>query len=261
MKGKTVLKILGVGVLAGGLVLLMSFVHRKQAKVLCESMEIEIPGAEFLITVAEVEAMIHRADSAILSRPITYAGLRNLERRIKESPYVEDVSVYAGVNGVLKVDVTQRKPLVRIINQQNKHFFLDAKGSKMPLSPNYTPRVLVASGEIAEPPGSVHDTLSTELARDILTVAQAINQDPFWKAQIGQIYVNKEQDMELIPRVGDHRIVIGNAQGLEAKLEKLLIFYRTAMPRVGWATYKVINLKYGDQIVATRADHKQIQEQ
>lgn len=260
MKGRTLLKILGVFVLAAGLVLLMGFVHKKQAQVLCESMEIEIPGAEFLITADEIDAMIRDADSSILSRPITYARLRNLEKVIKASPYVEDVSVYAEVNGVLKVEVQQRKPLVRIINHRNQHFYLDKRGNKMPLSSNYTPRVLVASGQIQEPPDSGNDTLATSIAKEILELATFVSSNPFWKAQIGQVYVNGEQDMELIPRVGDHRIIIGDARDLEKKFEKLLIFYRTAMPRVGWATYDVINLKYGNQIVATRADYKKTQQ-
>ncbi|HEY9561379.1 MAG TPA: cell division protein FtsQ, partial [Anseongella sp.] len=82
--------------------------------------------------------------------------------------------------------------------------------------------------------------------------ARFIREDKFWNAQIGQVYVNSGQEIELIPRIGDHRILIGNVRDLPAKMEKLLIFYQRAMPRVGWDTYKVINLKYGNQIVASR---------
>ena len=252
MKGKALFKVLGAILLTGGLVVLMGFVHKKQAKVMCKSMEIVIPGDKFLITKEEIKDLVSMADSSILWYPISYARLRSLEKTIRESPYVKDASVYTDVNGVLKIEIAQREPLVRIINEHSIHFYVDASGHKMPLSANYTPRVLVVSGHIPESSRVGGDTLETRVAGDILTLARFINKDEFWKAQIGQVYVNSEKEMELIPRVGDHRILIGTVANLEEKLEKLLIFYRKAMPRVGWDTYKVINLKYENQIVATR---------
>ncbi|HEY9560060.1 MAG TPA: hypothetical protein VIR29_04620, partial [Anseongella sp.] len=161
MTGNIILKGGGILVMAVGLAVLMGFVHRKQAKVMCKSLDIVIPGGHYLITRDEVRALVDKADSTVLWHPINYAGLRNLEKAILKSPYVEDVSVYAGVNGVLKVEVSQRQPLVRIINERNHHFYLDGEGHKMPLSSNYTPRVLVASGHIDEPFHAGKDSLET----------------------------------------------------------------------------------------------------
>lgn len=252
MKGKTIFKISGVIILAASLVTLMGFMHKKQSKVMCKSMDIEISGERLLIMKDDIKHMVHQADSAILWYPISYARLRSLEKAILRSPYVENASVYADVDGILKIEITQRKPLVRIINRQNAHFYMDENGYKIPLSSNYTPKVLVATGYIPEPFGPGADTVQSELAKDILRLASFIEGNEFWKAQIGQVYVNEEKEMELIPRVGDHRILIGDAGGLEEKMSKLLIFYRKAMPRVGWDTYKTINVKYANQIIGVR---------
>src|SRR3546814_397990 len=130
MTGNIILKGGGILVMAVGLAVLMGFVHRKQAKVMCKSLDIVIPGGHYLITRDEVRALVDKADSTVLWHPINYAGLRNLEKAILKSPYVEDVSVYAGVNGVLKVEVSQRQPLVRIINERNHHFYLDGEDRK-----------------------------------------------------------------------------------------------------------------------------------
>src|SRR3546814_14882636 len=78
----------------------------------------------------------------------------------------------------------------------------------MPHSANYTPRVLVASGHIDEPFHAGKDSLETGLGNDILKLARFIREDKFWNAQIGQVYVNSGQEIELIPRIGDHRILI-----------------------------------------------------
>jgi cell division protein FtsQ len=64
------------------------------------------------------------------------------------------------------------------------------------------------------------------------------------------VYVDK--DLELIPRVGNHTIILGNVSDLQEKFNKLMIFYKEAMPKVGWNKYKTLNLKYKNQIVCKK---------
>lgn len=64
------------------------------------------------------------------------------------------------------------------------------------------------------------------------------------------MFPNKE--VELIPRVGRFRIVLGSLDDFEEKLNKLRLFYDQAIPKVGWDKYSVIDLKYKNQIVCTK---------
>ncbi|HEY4197539.1 MAG TPA: cell division protein FtsQ, partial [Mucilaginibacter sp.] len=84
-----------------------------------------------------------------------------------------------------------------------------------------------------------------------------IRKDSLWDAQIAQVYVDQNHEIELIPRVGNQRILIGNADSLDIKFHNLLAFYKQALPQVGWDAYKLINIKYSNQIVGvknTKAD-------
>ena len=67
-----------------------------------------------------------------------------------------------------------------------------------------------------------------------------------------QIFVHPDNEVELIPRVGNHRIMLGTFEGFEEKLDKLQLFYEQAIPKVGWEKYSIINLKYKNQIVCTK---------
>ena len=67
------------------------------------------------------------------------------------------------------------------------------------------------------------------------------------------MYVNAEQDIELVPRVGTQRIVLGDADSIERKFRKLELFYKQIVPRVGWDAYKTVNLKFANQIVCEKA--------
>ena len=61
-----------------------------------------------------------------------------------------------------------------------------------------------------------------------------------------------DKNIELVPRLGDHRIFIGNAENLPWKFEKLRALYEKALPLVGWDVYESIDLRFGDQVVCKK---------
>ena len=62
--------------------------------------------------------------------------------------------------------------------------------------------------------------------------------------------MNKE--IELIPRVGNHIILLGSEEEMEAKFEKLMLFYKKGVQQTGWNQYSIINLKYKNQLVCVK---------
>jgi cell division protein FtsQ len=94
--------------------------------------------------------------------------------------------------------------------------------------------------------------LHTQLAKDLYKTADFIRRDSLWDAQIAQIYVNTDREIELIPRVGSQRILIGNADSLNVKLRNLQAFYKQVLPHVGWDKYRTINIKYTNQVIGVK---------
>ena len=76
--------------------------------------------------------------------------------------------------------------------------------------------------------------------------------DEFWKAQIIQVKVLENGELELIPRVGNHTILLGTTDELELKFKKLKIFYEKGLSKTGWNEYSQINLKFDNQVVCTK---------
>ena len=64
--------------------------------------------------------------------------------------------------------------------------------------------------------------------------------------------MHPDQEVELVPRVGNHRIMLGTLEGFEEQLAYLKLFYEQAIPKMGWEKYSMINLKYKNQIVCTK---------
>ena len=80
----------------------------------------------------------------------------------------------------------------------------------------------------------------------------AYRNDEFWDALIEQIVVMKDNEVVLIPKVGNFRIVVGALEGVEKKMENLRLFLQEGIGLKGWNVYKEINLKFENQVVCVR---------
>ena len=183
---------------------------------------------------------INQNDLNPLDNKTNEFGLNELENQLLNHPSVKKAEVFSTVTGEVRVKITQRSPVMRI-QYNNVNYYLDEDGDRMPLSMEFTKRVLVASGAVT----ALGD-------KTLFIIGKYIHEDAYLKAQIVQIFVDDNNDIILIPRVGKHKIIFGDVQGMEKKFEKLLLFYNKAMPIKGWGKYACINLKYDKQVVCTK---------
>ncbi|MFB9843258.1 cell division protein FtsQ/DivIB [Mucilaginibacter ginsenosidivorans] len=239
----------------GGLVVLMSFIEFKKAGVVCKDVKVYIPGNQYFIDREEVDNILKIHRHKLVGRKMDEIDIHDLEEKLKANPFIESAMVYADMDGVIRVKISQRQPVVRVMNQFDQNFYIDQNGLKIPLSDNFTARVIAANGYIDEIFGKKVDTLHTDIARQILKAANFISRDSLWSAQVAQIYVNQNHEIELIPRVGTNRIMLGNADSLESKFANLYTFYKKAIPQVGWDRYKTINIKYANEVVGVKSDN------
>ena len=236
----------------GGLITLMSFIEIKKSNLKCKDVKVLLPGRFNFIERGEVDNILKESAGEMVGRDLIGINIHRLEKVLKANPFIEFAKVYVDMTGVIHIQLRQREPVLRVVNMANLHYYIDANGKKIPLSNNYTAKVLVASGMIEEDFSGRVDTLKTKMAKDLFRVASYIKGDTLWDNQIEQLFVDLKGDVEMVPRVGAHKIILGNADSLQTKFRNLLIFYKRAIPMVGWDTYKTINLKYANQIVCQK---------
>ena len=116
----------------------------------------------------------------------------------------------------------------------------DEYGLEMLKPDNCTQQLIVFTGDISN---NDHE--------EIFSLINTIKLSEFWSAQITQVHF-EDNDVILIPRVGNHKIKVGDLRGIYEKLDKLYHFYKVVIPTKGWEFYKEINLKYNNQIVCTK---------
>jgi cell division protein FtsQ len=245
---------LGWTICLAGLVVLMSFIEVKKSETVCKAIKVFIPGNQYFIDRQEIDNILEMSSHTLVGRRIDNINIHELENKLKVNPFIEFAKVYVDMDGTIHVEVSQRQPILRIVNRFDQDFYVDQHGLKLPLSQNFTARVLVANGFIDELFAKKVDSLHTVLAKDIFRTADFISRDSLWDALISQIYINEQHEIELIPRVGNQRILLGNADSLSLKFNNLKVFYKQALPLVGWDAYKLINIKYSNQVIGVKSE-------
>jgi cell division protein FtsQ len=246
-----------------GLFVSLAFSQRESDKIPCSDIRIEVDNisGNFFVTKNDVLEMIWSKGDSLKGKPISSIPIAVYERHISADPSVKRAEVYTKHNGVLAVKVYQREPILRIISSNGESFYLDKEGAVMPLSENYTARVPVASGSINEKQhimqrysvAEMSDSLKKRSCLDeLFELSTFIRNDEFWKTQIQQIIVEPNNELTLVPTVGDHHILLGRTDKMEQKFKKLLLFYRNGLNVTGWDQYSHINLKYKDQVICTK---------
>lgn len=258
---KKVLKISGWVLFIGLIGVILGFAKSRHAQIPCAIPEIVIhdnSGFDFV------------SDEMILERlrniGYNFSGdhlceldLLRIENEISQIAGVQRVEAFVYLNGELVIDVRQRRPIVRIVNESGTSFYIDDAGNSMPLSDHCHAKVPVITGCLNEPTGinaieaeQVDSNSQLTMLDEIFRMADCVDQNEFWKNQIVQIYVNCEREFELIPRVGDQRILFGPAEQVKDKFRKLEIFYKEGIAPEQLNQYDTLTVKYKGQIVCSK---------
>ena len=173
-------------------------------------------------------------------------NLRSLEQTLATNPFVQRAEVSRSIDGGLRVDIEQINPIARVLRSGGEDAYVSQEGKLVPMSPHYTARVLLVEGRQAWPSLSLTQQPYTT---SLLKLLQYIYNDAFWRAQIAQVRVLPNGEVQLYPQVGRQVLEIGPPEQLESKFKRLQIFYKKILPAKGWNTYRRINVKYENQII------------
>jgi cell division protein FtsQ len=248
-------------ILIAGTIFLLAFTDSKHQLSTYRNFTIDVlnPSEQAMITADEIKALVIDDFGEVKGAPVTRIDLHRLEKTVLDNPYVSSCEVFQTIGGDLVLKAVVRSPLVRIINQDDKQFYLDYNGFAMPISPAHPSHVPIANGLIKdhfvsldkrEMPLSAFPDSS--LLHQVYPVAYYIARDEFLKSFIDQIYINEKNEIELVPKIGSQTIIFGNEVDALEKLENLKTFYLKIMSKMDWTVYKSINLKYKNQVVCTK---------
>jgi cell division protein FtsQ len=161
-----------------------------------------------------------------------------METQVNSHPIIKRAQVYVGMNGLLGVDIEQRRPIARLNGK--KSFYIDNDGKKMPLSTNFSARVPLVEG-VEE--GDIDD---------VYGLIKFINEDSFLEKHIVGLKKQLDGDYVLMPRTLNYKIILGKVEKLSLKFNNYKAFYKKAENDKTLKDYRLITLKYDNQVVCTK---------
>lgn len=236
--------IFGVVLIVGYLVFAIFYFGKSSQHEVCNRFEVIVKDSSDtkFIQPKEIEALVKKEKLNPVGKPMNEVNTLDIKEAILTNKLVKSVEVYTASQGVVVANIVQRKPVLRVISDAGGSFYIDNNREKMPVSPNYSVYLPLATGAIT------NDFAIGEL----YDFACFLNDNPDWNAWVEQIVVRQNHDVELIPRVGDFRIVLGKLENYSEKLEKFNLFIEKGLNVVGWNRYSEINLEYDNQVVCVR---------
>lgn len=243
------------------MLLVLGFVKDAHDGVLCNGIDVVIKDSldRHFINESDIRNLIRLEYPKVAGVPLSGLDAANMEESLSGIPVIKRAQVYKTVEGRLVIEVSQRIPVVRIEDRDHRPYFLDREGNVIPARAGYAPHVLLVNGEIDAGFRKMQNVLKRgessggdNVMTEILALANFIADDPFWNAQILQVYVNRKKEFELIPRIGAQIIQFGDAGRLHQKFLKLETLYRDGFRQKGWNQYEIINLKYNNQVICTK---------
>lgn len=246
---KKILVVLGWILLVGCIGFTIYYAYTQREAVRCQSVVVNInPNSPRFLEEEEIAALIEKSGEPIIGRFLATININNLERKLSTYTTLDNVEIFRKIDakgfsfkGKLIVNVDERTPVVRIKNVSDD-YYLDPSGIKVPVSPKYVERILIASGSVPD----------EKIEKDFLKMSDFINKDDFWRAQIEQVFVQANGELILLPQVGDYLIEFGTPEDYENKFRNLKAVYQQGFKNLGWNKYKTISVKYRNQVVCTK---------
>lgn len=239
------------------LLAMTSFNNPKETYPVCTKVEISIEdeSTNGFLSAAEIKRILERSRLYPFKKRMKDVNPRDIEDKLKDSPFVKTAQCYKTKDGCVNISITQSLPIVRVKNAMGEDYYLDDHGGIMPNS-NYTSGLIIATGHITK----------WYSRRYLANLAIEIMKDEFWRNQIVQINILPDLGVELVPRVGDHIVYLGPlpqtkyinkrkaliAGFVETKLDRLKKFYKYGLGKAGWNKYSYIDLEFDNQIICKK---------
>lgn len=254
MKRKILLILKWVSLMAY-LVVALSFTSNKKSSINCNGIVININNKHKFLNQQIVQSLLNSNNIFIDSARIINQDFNKIEKIIESNEYVKNAEIYSNLNGEIFIDIEQRTPIMRIITDST-NIYIDEDCKIMSTCDYYTANIIVITGNLDskfffEENTSKQNKNSLNL-QQLFDFVNFINADEFLKAQFEQIFVNSQGEIEIVPRVGNHIIILGSLENYKYKLGKLEALYKKGFTITDWNIYSTINLKYSDQVICKK---------
>lgn len=224
-------------------IVMMAFVDNRRSDEYCNAVRVSILDSvqNRFVEPDDVIELLRKGKFVFVGEQWDNISYEDLEIYMRHHSSIKEAECYRTVDGGLQIDITQRRPMARVVTSTSS-YYIDEDAEVMPLSDLYAAHVVVLTGYVTK-----------EMAQnELYQLVSFLRENRLWYSMFLQIDVAKNGDVILIPRAGNHEIILGKIEFLEEKFLQLETLYKSEFNEMGWNRYKTINLKFKGQIICTK---------
>lgn len=244
--------------LLGLVITLSAFSNQHQRQLKCWKIEVKVEqskNGEGMIAEEEIQQFCNEASNGVLGKSAAELDIPGIRRSLMNLTFLKSVEVYPTLDGRCRVEVQVRNPIARIMDSTGVSYYMDEEGYVMPLKEYFVTDLPLFVGEFRAPVLTEkvgQDKLTTVQQKEILEMAQIIQESEVWNAQVDHFYFSARKGWMLIPRVGRNVIRIETANHFKKKMENLFVFYSKAVPHIDLDSYDTLDTRFINQIVGIK---------
>lgn len=224
-------------IVGGGLALMSSQDLAKNRPIRDVQIEIYYPDNQVFIVESDFASMLREFGAPWDSTLRSEINISLLEEKLRNHPLILGAEVFSTWDGVLHIQLQQKKAQARII-QDTGMMYVDVQGGFFPLSKHSSLALPVLSG--------ISDSSECKEALDLLNLASLHRAFPKGWAAMDR---NERGSYTVYPQWHAHRIYWGQADHFEEKAHKVNALYAELLQSGSLDSLKWVDARFNGQVV------------
>lgn len=212
---------------------------------------IEDRDERLYLTEQELDQILRTSGLHPVDKPLDRGVLYRIEQTINHHPMVRTAECYTTPLNDVRVRITQRIPLVRVVNPGDS-YFIDTDRKVMPSRAAIKDSVLMVTGAVGV----------QMVTKQLADVALWLQDEPYWQRRIDHVTVQSPKMIYLYLRNGAaqeahaRRIALGTLNGYERKMKKMRTFLENSEEAIRDKQYIEYDLRFKGQVIGRMGEGK-----
>ena len=243
----------------GAIVCLWYFTHKEHVEHPLRAVELTLMRENaqgFIEKDVEYQKIMKICDT-VNNTDITMIPIDSVRNYISSIPWAIYTEANLTLDEMMFVNIVECQPVMRVYNKEGRSVYLDDNGNIYPIKSNYTPRVLIGSGNlnfkaVKNKSANVYDDeyAKSDLPK-IYEVMKSVLKNSYSKCCVKQVYYDNI-NFELVLNNVDMKVVLGDGIDVDEKLQNMQYFLEQMQGSPDMKDYCKINFNYVNQVVCTK---------
>ena len=220
----------------------LAIAGRQTSQGVCRQLVVNITDKEqrYFITEREIASTLSQNGVEVVGKDMESIETQQIENIVRSHKIVRTAECYKTQRGDVRIDLTQRVPLLRVTTPAES-YFIDTDRKRMPVRAGINTKVIPVNGHVGL------QMAQNEIADFVIW----LQDNTYWASRITGIDVKEGKQFVLRQQDGSY-ILLGGLDNYKQKLRRLRIFLEEKEKGAEIPQYKEFDLRYKEQVIGRK---------